>query len=454
MTTAATLETLRARGLAALQDGRLADSIDDLQRALALAPGDAQANLAFANLCIRLQQPELAVEHLQRVLAAVPGSEAARCGMAHALCALGRAADGLALLADVQAHNPRSRVAWMASGIIRERMRDDDGARRDYEAALALAPGDSAIRYHRAFLRLRAGDFAAGWADYEHRFGAGAVARPARRARRWDGAAVAALDIVAEQGLGDAIHFARFVAAARERARSVTLRVAAPLVGLLARSLDCRVIALDDPGGRERPAASIEMMSLPHALGLGDRCVEAPAAYLRADPRRADALAALLPRHAVPSVGVAWAASSAHATEATPYSRRSVPAPLLRGLAELPGWRAVSLQVGPRARDAAALPGVLDAAPLLKDFDDTAALVAQLDAVVTVDTSIAHLAGALGKPVLLLAPYAANWQWMHGEATPWYPLLRSFRQDAPGDWSGPIRSAIAALSQRAVTAVR
>jgi tetratricopeptide (TPR) repeat protein len=417
-----------------------------LLEAVQLAPDDPAINFAFATLAIRLQQPALAVGHLQRVRKVLPDSDAACAALARAHAALGHAEEGLALLEALLRRQPASRLARLTCGILREQTTDFAGAAADYDSVLRSAPDDPTLRHHRAFLRLRDGDFGAGFADYEQRFDGGDVARAPLAGPRWNGAAVGTLQIVAEQGLGDALHFARFAAAApvllHGRARKITLAVPPPLVSLLRRSLPVEVVELEagaDRAGRRFDAA-IELMSLPHVLALGSACVETPAAYLQTDPARA-ALAARLPaRSGTPGealrVGVAWAASSAHPTEASPYCRRSLPPAALARLFARSDCRFVSLQVGPRAKDVAQFANVVDAAPWIADFDDTAALVAALDLVVTVDTSIAHLAGSLGRPVLLMLPFSANWQWMHGDRTPWYPTAKLVRSRKAGDWDG------------------
>ena len=445
--------TSATRGAALVHSGRLGDALEVLQRALQSAPDDPSTNLVFAQLCVRLQEPELAIEHLQRVLRRLPDSVAARSALAHALAALGRAAEGREIVERVLAADPCRAVAWISLGILAEQLGDDAGAQNAYQCLLAFEPLNSSARYHRAFVRLRAGDFAAGWDDYEQRFASGAVTRPPGGPVRWSGTPVAHLLVVAEQGLGDVLQFARFVPLLQARAQRVTLQVDPTLAPLLARTLD---IACCIPQTAPRHDAHIELMSLPHLLGLGADCVAVPAAYLRADPVRVQAMA----RHldvaeqgsdaalSAPTlaVGLAWAASTAHSTEATPYSRRSCPGAAFATLLDVPGCRFVSLQIGPQSKQ---LTQLFDAAPLIRDMDDTAAIVDQLGVVVTVDTSIAHLAGALGKPVLLLLPFSANWQWMHGESTAWYPTVRSFRQQRPGCWDEPLREVAAALADYA-----
>ncbi|WP_176256820.1 tetratricopeptide repeat protein [Derxia lacustris] len=436
-------------GRVCLQLGRLSEAMTSLEAALARAPEDAVANLLFGRLALRLHEPALAVQHFQRLLHVQPGSEAGRVALAHALVAQGRGEEALRAIGALIEANPRSELGWLAAGIVQEQLCRDEGAAEAYEAALEVAPQSPAARYHRAFLRLRAGDFSAGLRDYEARFDAGFVPRPPSPAAVWDGAEVAHLLVFAEQGLGDAIHFCRFVPMAAARVKRLTLVAPAPLVELFSRCLGVPVIAAG--AGLPRHDAQVSLMSLPQALLLGRSASVWPGPYLHASLRPAQGLQ-LARNPGQLRCGLVWAASPAHPTEATPYTRRSCALRDLAPLLDLPGIDWYSLQLGPAARE---IDGngwqsrVVDLAPRLHSLDDTASVVAQLDAVVSVDTAVAHLAGALGQPLHLLLPQAANWQWQRGDHTAWYPGARLHRQIRAGDWSAPVASVGEALRQEA-----
>ncbi len=184
----------------------------------------------------------------------------------------------------------------------------------------------------------------------------------------------------------------------------------------------------------------VDQLSLPGLLGTTLDTIPAAGGYLSADPGRAAAW-----RRGLPSgfrVGLVWAGNPAHSND----RRRSMPAAALRPLLEIPGLACLSLQTGPRAADAAGLD--LAAAPgaELADYADTAGLVDALDLVVTVDTSVAHLAGAMGKPVWVMLPFAPDWRWLtERDDSPWYGSMRLFRQATPGDWTGVVARVVQAL---------
>ena len=189
----------------------------------------------------------------------------------------------------------------------------------------------------------------------------------------------------------------------------------------------------------------IDQMSLPRLLALRAEAIpDAP--YLAADPGRAAAWHRRLPPG--PRVGIVWAGNPRHGND----RRRSIPLdrldPVFAALAEA-GVAAVSLQAGPGSPEITARHGITDRATALTDFAETAAIVANLDLVVAVDTSVAHLAGALGVPVWVLLPHAPDWRWMLGRTdSAWYRTMRLFRQAAPGDWSGPVAAVAAGLAAR------
>ena len=294
---------------------------------------------------------------------------------------------------------------------------------------------------------MRQGDFERGWRLHEAR----KAAKPGDYA--WLGRArdlpdgqdfrVAEVLVVSEQGFGDTIHFARYVPPLAARCRGVTLCVQAELTRLLAANLPgVRVVDRVDAV----PGTCCAMMSLPLALGLGSDPHIAGDGYLAADAGLARAWEARLAPVRRPRVGLAWAGSRRHVLDRQRSIELADLAPLLA--ADF-GW--VSLQAEMRAGEAerAVAAGMPSLGPELTDFAETAALIDRLDLVVTVDTSVAHLAGALGKPVWILLPFSPDWRWgLGGIRTPWYASARLFRQPAPGDWATVLAEVGAALTER------
>jgi tetratricopeptide (TPR) repeat protein len=309
-----------------------------------------------------------------------------------------------------------------------------------YDRALTLRPDYAQAHFNRAHALLLTGDFAEGWREYEWRF---AVARYDRRFDRplWSGEPLAGRTILihAEQGFGDTLQFVRYLPAVAERGGRVVLEAPKELVRLL-RSVDG--IAEIVPVGERLPPFSCHcpLLSLPRVFATNLATIPGAAPYLRVPAETAAAWVERIPAAPGLRVGVVWAGTTQHATNI-----RS-----LRPLFEVAGVDWFSLQVGERARDAALLDGVkiVDLAPWLGDFAETAAAICRLDLVVSVDTAVAHLAGGLGRPAWIMLPYNPDWRWLlRREDSPWYPTARLFRQKNANDWPGMICEIAAALAQ-------
>lgn len=300
-----------------------------------------------------------------------------------------------------------------------------DEAIAAYRAAAQRAPDFAEAHYGEAYARLLAGDFVHGWPLYEwrRRLFPQRIVYPQPR---WSGQDLArgSLLIHAEQGIGDTIQFARYLPLAAARGAKVILEVQPPLVPLL-QGLAERVIGFGDAV----PAADFQcpMMSLPLALG---GTIPRNVPYLSADPGRwRDRLRG----EPGPRIGIAWRGNPEHSED----RRRSMSAETMARRFAGFGGTLVCLQKDCGAAELAAFAGLrlIDAAPELGDFAETAALVAALDGVVSVDTAVAHLAGALGVPGRVLLAFAPDWRWRLGrEDSEWYPSLRVSRQEKPGDW--------------------
>ncbi|GAB6852730.1 tetratricopeptide repeat protein [Paraburkholderia kururiensis] len=322
------------------------------------------------------------------------------------------------------------------------------------QRALACEPASSALMWGVAMLQLLQGDYASGWPSHEARWQGSPELRevsPNLPMPRWNGEPLAGRTLLVwgEQGHGDVLQFVRFVPALAARVQkeggSLVYCCFANLRSLLARSLGEAVPVVVAHDQRPLPASDchLPLASLPLMLGIALDDLPGPVPYLRADPARTDAWAARLPRRAGLRVGLAWTGSRHH--QRNPM--RSVdPAALARALGSIEGVTFVSLQPDAgedarRARDAGLT--LTDHTAELASFDDTAALVASLDLVITVCTSVAHLAGGLGVPAWFLLDVNPHWVWMTGRAdSPWYPHTRLYRQPAYGQWT-PVLEAVA-----------
>jgi hypothetical protein len=295
--------------------------------------------------------------------------------------------------------------------------------------------------WNRAVARLLGGDFAGGFEDYEWRRRDPRFAAdfPAMAAPEWDGSPLAGrrLLVVAEQGLGDTIQFARFLPGLAALGGRVTLACAPTLVRLLQG-----LPGLAGVVSREAPPPPhdcfVFLLSLPRLCGVTLDTIPAPAGYLAVDPAPAAARESSGSRR----VGLAWAGNPAHSND----QRRSLPTVALGGLKGIAGIDWVNLQQGAAGAELAIMHR-MTAPARVSDFADTAALIAGLDLVIAADTAVAHVAGALGRPVWIMLPHAPDWRWLLGRGdSPWYASARLFRQERPGDWAGVISRIAAELA--------
>ena len=435
------VDALRGLGYSLLQLKRLDESLQMLERALGVDPSDLLSHLLMGRLCLRLQQPAGAAEHFRTILRRIENSAAARSGLIDALVAQGQLTDAETLRDQILRADPQSEVGLLAAARLAVLKLDEEAALRHFDALVRLRPGMAPHRYNRGLCLLRLGRFEEGWSDYEYRFAAGAVDLRLPSTPRWDGKHVKHLLVIVEQGLGDAILFSRFIVDAARIADRVTLVCPAALAGLLERSLGCKCV----PSGSELPPhdAHVPLMSLPHVLKLGSAAVAVRPAYLTVDPGRRERWSeALGPRqNGELRIGIVHATSAAHSTEENPFTSRSCPAGAFAVFTAVAGIAAYNLNVGRPAQQACEqLPGLRSLPQELADFDDTAAVAALMDAVVCVDTAIAHVTGATGVRTGLLLPYARDWRWMQREGRlPWYWSVDAACQQEPGQWDAPVR---------------
>lgn len=345
---------------------------------------------------------------------------------------------------------PESPETLLNLGYALDKLGRDEEALSCYAAVLAFSPGNAKARYNRGIHLLRAGNLAAGFTDYEARFAAMQNADNRRYEQpRWDGSPLNGRSILVygEQGLGDTLQFCRYIPLIAELGGRVLLEVQQPLVSLLATLAGVEQVVAKS-GQPPLTACHIPLLSLPHLFGTTLATVPAPIPYLVPDSSKVVLWRQLLADDQLYRIGVVWSGSAAN-----PMDReRSCPLSELAPLFTLPGCSCYSLQVGSAAVEIATLPHgacLNDLTSHLTDFSDTAALVANLDLVITVDTAVAHLAGALGKPVWLLLAYRPDWRWMLGRNdSPWYPAMRLFRQPCPGDWAAAVQKMVQLLPEQ------
>ncbi len=412
----------------ALQRGDGTSAAGLAARAEASAAPDALADIAAT--FERARDMANAVRVNRRRTAATPEDARAWRDLGATLNKAGEIEDAEAATRRAIDLAPTDPVAHAHLAAIRRERRDQAGAMQAAGHALALDPSNAAHHVLKAELLLASGDLAAGFAEYEWRLKVAEVFAPARDLKlpTWDGGALdGSLLIVGEQGFGDVLQFCRFVPIAAKKASRTVLAVHPPLAPLL-RSLPGVEVHAFNAAIAGPFAAAISLMSLPHVLATTD----APTPYLHASD---DARTRWRDRVGGDGskVGLCWRGNP----EGGHDRGRSMTLDDLKPLADVAGvaWHAV--QRDATADELAAWPAPFrDLGSKFETFDDTAAALDALDLIVTTDTALAHVAGAIGKPAFLLLRHVPAWRWGNeGERTAWYPSLRLFRQPAPGDWA-------------------
>lgn len=432
--------------------GRFRQAQDCLRKAFELNPDQVETLIAWCRFCAAQSDLPGARAWLQWALARSPGNEEAHNMEGILLHAEGRFDE--AVTAFERAEALGSRVAASNRGNSLLGLDRNEEALRAHETAVEHDPVNAGAKYNLALTRLRLGDWRRGWSGYEARWHFREVHRTPRRfsVPRWQGEPLAGRRILlhAEQGLGDTIQFCRYAILVAERGGLPILQVQKPVEHLLrslpvVRAGHAEVSLLD----AALPPLDLEcpLMSLPAVFATTVETVPWPGPYLAAETESAAEKLRQFPSVASGRrIGLAWAGNPRYKADRSRSTCLRTLLPLLRAVRAT--W--ISLQKGEPATQLSALPrdlSVLDASSGDQDLAETAATIATVDLVVTTDTSIAHLAGAMGKPVWILLPHFADWRWMQNSGTtPWYPTARLFRQTTPGDWRGVIDRVIPLLN--------
>ena len=327
-------------------------------------------------------------------------------------------------------------------GVILRQLGRLAAAETAFMRAVELAPDDDEAAYYLTMMQLWRGDFEAGWAGYERRPMLLKLrkAQPALAQNAWDGSDLSGkrLLLLCEQGFGDNIQFVRYVPQLAESCAELILSSPPELRRLFRTNLPTVTVT---SGANAIPAfdANAFMLSVPLLTGMTSASqIPAPVRYLRPLKILAKTWQTRLAEAATPRIGLAWSGRPTHPDE----RMRSLALATLAPLLDFPA-RFVSLQVDAPSIAALAVSAyadrIIDVAAHISDFADTAALLDQLDLVITADTAVAHLAAALNKPTWVLLPQACDWRWLQDrDDTPWYPSMRLFRQVEPGNWGGVI----------------
>jgi hypothetical protein len=427
-------------GLALHASGRFEEAVASYRDALELAPGHPEIRYNLGNALLELGRIDEALASYDAVLAGAPGHAGALVNRGNALLRLNEPVRAIASYdAALETMPGHPRILTNRGHALRRLDRPGE-ALVDFAAALSAEPDFAEAQFEAAMTRLTLGDFARGWKQYEWRWKTGAFARQRRAFKQplWLGNEPVAGKTVllrAEQGFGDTIQFIRYAPLLAARGANVLCEVQPELQPLLSQLAGITVVA----AGETLPAFDLQcpLLSLPLAFATQPTNISADVPYLAVPADRAalwqDRLSSDRPR-----AGFVWSGSPTHKNDAN----RSIALARLAPLFDDPPLRCVSLQTELRAADRETLPGLPKLTHLgdaIRDFVDTAAIISLLDVVITVDTAVAHLAGALGKAVIILLPFAADFRWMrHRADTPWYPAAKLMRQPAFGDWDSVI----------------
>jgi tetratricopeptide (TPR) repeat protein len=430
------------RGHALLSLGRGPEAVACFEEVLSRHPRHTAARLARGSTLSDLGRYEEALADLDAVLSVAAADPLVHYNRGTALLGLARYGDAIAAFDAALAIRPDYPAALSNRGRALQELNRHHDALASFRRAIAVRKDYADAHFHEAMALLTTGDYRAGFEKYEWRWKRSGMPAQRRNLGRplWLGEYPLGRKTIllhAEQGLGDTIQFARYAALLARSGAQVVLEVQPELKALLS-GLESRATVVAQ--GEPLPPFDVHcpLASLPLAFRSELASVPVEIPYLTVDAGRVAAWEARLAPMSRPRIAVVWAGRATHVND----RNRSVALAALAPLWSVEGAQFLSLQRDLRERDAAVLAGQARLAHLggeLNDFSDTAAVLALADLLISVDTSVVHLAGALGRPVWVLVPFSPDWRWtLDRDRSPWYPDARLFRQPSPGDWSSVI----------------
>jgi len=447
----ADMNALENRGNALLTLGRAQEALVCFNEVLTRNPRHGTARLGRGGALASLGRADEALTDFDAALAVMPGHPGALYNRGNALFDLGRYANAITAYDGAIAAAPNDAPAWNNRGRALQALNRHAEAVASFDRAIAIRKDYADAHFNRALSLLTLGELSAGFAQYEWRWQRSRVHDSRRSYGKplWLGdypLARKTILLTAEQGLGDTIQFARYAPLLAQSGARVVLEVQPELKTLLA-GLDG--VASCHARGDQLPAYDVHcpLGSLPLALKTEPTNIPAAIPYLRADEphliKWRERLASLPGKR----VALAWAGNVSHAND----RNRSIDLKLLEPLLALEGISFLSLQRELRGDNAEDLARQANVTPLggeLADMADTAALIALADLTISVDTSVVHVAGALGRPVWVMLAFAPDWRWtLNAESSPWYPQARLFRQPTLGDWPSVVAALRAELAR-------
>ncbi|HUZ74470.1 MAG TPA: tetratricopeptide repeat protein [Stellaceae bacterium] len=445
---AAELRRLHETALQRQRAGDLQGAIECYNQCLERAPNLADAYNNLAVLLKTAKRLPAAIACLRRAVGLAPQQSAFHSNLGNVLWLALEFDEAMASFQRALALDANRPETYHNLGLLHFSLGNFPAAIECYDRSLALKPEAGLVRWDRALALLASGDYGRGFAAFDERFDltdpSMGFDRKLQNVKKvllplWNGEALAGrtLYLYTEQGFGDTLQFVRFIPLVAQSGARIIFDCPNELLRLVAGFPGIAELRGD---GHPLPAADfhLPLMSLPGRLGVTLGTVPARVPYLAPPPASAGAPLPRPPGSRL-GAGICWAGRPHHAND----HNRSIAFEHFLELCDLPGLTLYSLQKGPRAGDIAELCAqalVRDLSPQIQDFADTARFIQQLDLVITADTAVAHLAGALGRPVLVLLPFTPDWRWLgRREDSPWYPTLRLIRQPAPRDWKTVMR---------------
>ena len=441
------VEVIVARGNLFYEMHSYDRALEEYERALKVRPDFAFGFNNRGNALQAMGRNDEAIASFERALTLKPDLTEAHNNRGNALLNLNRPEEALADYESAIAHKPFA-FALVNRGSALHYLGRIEEALDSFDRAIALQPELPEAHWNKALLCLAIGDFEQGWSGYEWRWRGATELTPREFSQpQWHGEDLSGKTILlhAEQGFGDSIQFVRYLPLVAHKGCKIILELPDSLMPLIG---DTDGLVSMHRRGDALPAFDVHcpLMSLPLSFGTTATTIPASVPYLRAPAGRVDAWRTRLSHLGKPRIGLVWSGKPSHKND----HNRSVALSRLEPLLAVPGVSFVSLQREYREAELPALATlpILRLDEAITDFADTAAVIGELDLVIAVDTAVAHLAGALGRPLWLLLSHIQDWRWMHDRAdSPWYPSARLFRQSQIGDWDDVIAAVAQELAE-------
>ena len=438
-------DQLYQRALSLHHAGKLADAEGLYKTLLSYFPQQVEILTTLGIVLLQQGRSEAGIQQLKKSLSINPNQPTALYNMAVALQKLTRLDEALACYNQTLKLNPQDINVLINRGNTLKDLKQYKAAIASFESALALQPNIASAHWNKALTHILLGEFEQGWSEYEWGWQCGERGEPRKYSQpTWLGQAPIASKTILihpEQGFGDLIQFSRYVPMLEKLGAKVILEAPASLVELMA-SLSPKLTVIKQ--GEALPAFDVvcPVMSLPLALKTTAKTIPANTPYLSVSDAKKQHWQANLGTKTKPRIGIVWSGSMTNPIDNNLCARRNIPLDKLKPLFDLPlEFHVLQKDIRPEDQPILESLGQLHChQDDLKDFADTAALIQEMDVVISVCTSVAHLAGALGHKTWVLLPYSADYRWMLNEKdSPWYPSIELIRSEKIGDWSDVVR---------------